>query len=480
LPSWFSRRRVAVLLVLLLLGAVLWQLQYVVGPRGAGFHAKVLCSGVFVAGRSPASLRGGELDRFWYIQGEVDRERRTATSSVFGFAPTTAVHREGLGCTLAIGRSVAELREDPPPVYDPKPAPPLPVADDLDGDVRRSLKEALDAAFAEPDPARRRNTRAVVVLHRGRIVAERYAEGFDRTTPQAGWSMTKSITGTLVGIAAHRGHLDPADPAPVPEWRGQNDPRGTITVQHLLRMSSGLAFDETYSAFGDVTYMLFAVPSTGRYAARFPRVHPPGRRWSYSSGTTNILSRALKHRLGSDTYHRFPHEALFEPIGMTRAVIEPDPSGTYVGSSFMYATAREWARFGQLYLQGGSWRGRRVVPADWVDYARTPAPADERGRFGAHWWLNRGPADTPSERPFPSLPRDLYRASGFEGQQVMVIPSRDAVVVRLGMTPDEAALDLDDTVSRILDALPPERDPTDEKPATRTAAPPAGDARAPS
>lgn len=447
-------RRLILAALVILVGGHLYLLQYVVGPRGAGFHAKVLCSGVFVSGRAPAAVKHGELDRFWYLRGEVNRQDRTVTSSMLGFASTTAVYRNGIGCTLANGRTVAQLRRNPPDVPAPGRASPLPVAADLEPTVREDLEEAVRGAFSEPDPNRKRNTRAVVVLHRGRIVAEAYAEGFDRSMPLAGWSMAKSVTGTLVGIAADRGYLNPARAAPVPEWQGDTDPRGDVTVNHLLRMSSGLAFDETYSGFGDVTYMLFAVPSAGGYAARFPRVHPPGSHWHYASGTTNILSRMLKHRLGPDTYHRFPHSALFEPIGMTSAVIEPDPSGTYVGSSFLYATARDWARLGQLYLQDGTWRGRRVLPEDWVTFSRTPAPADHRGRYGAHWWLNRGPNDTPTARPFPSLPRDLYRASGFEGQQVMVVPSRDAVIVRLGMTPHERALDLNTTVRRILDALP--------------------------
>lgn len=451
---FLSIRRIVLAVLVVFVGVHLYLLQYVLGPRGAGFHAKVLCSGIFVSGRSPAAVKRSELDRFWYLRGKVNRERRTVTSSVLGFATTTAVYRKGLGCTLANGRTVAQLRRNPPAVPTTSPASPLPVAEEMEPGARNDLEEAVRWAFSEPDPHRNRNTRAVVVLHRGRIVAEAYDDGFDRSMPLAGWSMAKSVTGTLVGIAADRGHLDPTGAAPVPEWQGEADPRGDITVNHLLHMSSGLAFDETYSGFGDVTHMLFAVPSAGGYAARFPRVHPPGSHWQYSSGTTNILSRMLKHRLGADTYHRFPHSALFEPIGMTSAVIEPDPSGTYVGSSFLYATARDWARLGQLYLQDGTWRGRRIVPEDWVAFSRSPAPAARRGQYGAHWWLNRGPAHDSSARPFPSLPPDLYRASGFEGQQVMVVPSRDAVIVRLGMTPDERALDLNGTVRRILDALP--------------------------
>jgi CubicO group peptidase (beta-lactamase class C family) len=265
--------------------------------------------------------------------------------------------------------------------------------------------------------------------------------------------MSKSVTGTLVGIAADRGWLKLSSNPRFDPWKRDADPRKDITIKNLLRMSSGLHFDETYGLFGDAPYMLFTAPSTARYALDKPLQHPPGKHWKYSSGTTNILSFYLKKVMGVQRYYKFPREGLFEPIGMKSAVMEPDPSGTFVGSSFMYATARDWARFGLLYLRNGIWNGNRVLPEGWVEFATSRAPAAPEGRYGAHWWLNKGEKGKPSNRPFPELPADLYRASGFEGQELIVVPSENLVVVRLGMTPDRKDFKLPELVKPILQTL---------------------------
>jgi CubicO group peptidase (beta-lactamase class C family) len=185
--------------------------------------------------------------------------------------------------------------------------------------------------------------------------------------------------------------------------------------------------------------MLFAAHDAAGLAMRRPLVAEPGTRWSYSSGSTNLLSLAMRRALGDDErYWRFPREALFDPLGATTAVLETDPSGTFVGSSFLYASARDWARLGQLLLQDGVWRGRRLLPEGWAAWLRQPAPAAPRGRYGAHLWLNAGSSPDGADRPFPELPRDLFYFSGFQGQRVLVLPSRDVVVVRLGLTKDES------------------------------------------
>lgn len=440
---------------LVILGGAFWFFNGVVAPKGAGFHAKVMCSDVFVSGRSPDSIRGVDLKRFWFAQGTVNQEKRTVTSSVYGLATTTAVYRGGLGCTLANGTTVKALRNNPPeiPTTNRNPEDQL-IKAQLSSTVRDRLDRAVSRAFREPYPNRPRNTRAMVVLHHGKIVAERYADEFNKAMPITSWSMTKSITGTLLGMAAARGELDLEAPAPIDRWQEADDPRRKITVENLLHMSSGLAFDESYDLFGEAPYMLFVAPSTAGYAIRKPLVHPPGTHWKYSSGTSNILSYLLRQTLGHERYYRFPYEQLFQKIGMTSVVMEPDPSGTFVGSSFMYASPRDWARFGQLYLQDGTWNGEQILPEDWVEYATTPAPAAPKGQYGAQIWLNQGREDHPEDRPFPQLPRSLYRFSGFEGQEVMVFPSRDAVIVRMGMTPDESALDQGPIAADILEALP--------------------------
>lgn len=433
-------------------------LQNEVAPRAAGYHAKVLCSGVFVAGRSEDSVEAIDLGRFWYVQGEVDTEAKTVESTLYGFGNTTAVYREGLGCTVARGVTVEELRAAAPAVPTPRDTAGLPwptgdvgaVDSTLDGIDQHALKSAVDAAFTEPDPEHPRRTRAVVVLHRGRIVAERYGAGFSEETPLLGWSMTKSVTATMVALASARGTLDVHAPTGLEAWP-EGDPRAALTPDQLLRMSSGLAFDESYDAFGDATRMLFLERSSGGFAASYPLEHDPDTHWSYSSGTTNIVQALLQQELGDD-YAAFPRTALFDPLGMRSAVIEPDSSGTFVGSSFMYATGRDWARFGLLYLQDGTWEGERLLPEGWVSYVSTPTPPS-KGLYGAQFWLNRGTEHGEAAR-WEGVPVDAFDASGFEGQNVLVVPSRDAVIVRLGLSPGRKGWDFGAFAASILDTLP--------------------------
>ena len=428
-----------------------------------GYAAKVLCSGVFVAGRSQESLLAEDLDWFSWLGSRALRGERTATSDWQGLGRSTAVYREGLGCALAVGASVAELRAQG---FDPGPAPdrsgiPWPDGDRLaestpPGVDRAALDAAVANAFAEPDPEIHRRTRAVIVLYSGRLVAERYGAGFDAQTPLLGWSMTKSVIATLIGIQVLRGRLDPDSPPPVPAWGG--DQRAAITLDHLLRMTSGLAFKERNGAFGDSTAMLFRSRSAAEYAARSPLAHPPGSFWSYSSGTSNLLGAILRSSLPGDgsAYHRFPREALFDRIGMRSAVLETDAAGNFIGSSFCYATARDWARFGLLHAQDGVWRGERLLPEGWVDRVRRPTPPAPQGRYGAHWWLNAGTPGAPEDRPYPSLPADLFYASGYEGEFVVVLPSQDLVVVRLGQSEPEQAFDLEGFLGGVLAAFGPE------------------------
>ena len=425
-----------------------------------GYAAKVLCSGVFVGGRSQESLLAEDLDWFWWVRPRVDREQRTASSHLLGLARSTALYRDGLGCALAVGASVEEVRAQG---FDPGPAPDRSRIRWPDGDLvpepaltdarRAALDAAVAGAFGEPDPEVHRRTRAVVVLHAGRLVAERYAAGFDERTPLLGWSMTKSVIATLVGIQVLRGSLDPNSPARVPAWGG--DERAAIKLDDLLRMASGLEFKERNGAFGDSAPMLFRSRSAADFAARSPLVQTPGAFWSYSSGTSNLLAGILRASLPGDpgVYHRFPREALFDRIGMRSAVLETDAAGDFVGSSFCYATARDWARFGLLHAQDGVWQGERLLPEGWVAFVRRPTPAAPQGSYGAHWWLNAGSPGAPDDRPFPSLPPDLFYASGYEGQYVVVLPSHDLVVVRLGQSEPEQAFDLEAFLRAVLAAF---------------------------
>ncbi|MCA9685762.1 MAG: serine hydrolase, partial [Myxococcales bacterium] len=295
---------------------------------------------------------------------------------------------------------------------------------------------ALEAAIAElfvEEGELPLHTRAVVVVQDGRLLAERYAPGFDADTPQLGWSMSKSVTSALVGVLVGRGEVDIDQPIGFAEWSEAGDPRAALTWDQLLRMSSGLAFNEDYGLRSDVTVMLFDYEGGSELALNQPLAVAPDTQWSYSSGTTNLISRAMRERFADDdAYHRFPYEALFTPLGMRSAVFEVDPTGTFVGSSYVYATPRDWARFGQLFLQDGVWQDQRILPEGWVKRSTTPSPTHPDAGYGLQWWLNA--ADDPDKRQLPGLPQDSYLASGHQGQMVLVVPSRKAVIVRHGMT----------------------------------------------
>jgi CubicO group peptidase (beta-lactamase class C family) len=297
-----------------------------------------------------------------------------------------------------------------------------------------ALRSAINDVFIERDTAHLIRTRAVVVVYKGQLAGERYAPGFGRDTRLLGWSMAKSITGALTGILVGDGKLRVEAPAPVPEWNDPNDPRHAITLADLLQQCSGLKFEENYTKSSDATKMLFERADMGGYTASHPLKDTPGRVWYYSSGNSNILSRIIRQTVGEESYHAFPYERLFYKVGMYHAVLEPDASGTFVGSSYMYATARDWARFGLLYLGDGVYNGERLLPEGWVKSTTTPAPAARRGQYGYQFWLNAGAKGNAEDRLYPHAPVDLFCADGFEGQNVFIIPSRQLVVVRLGLT----------------------------------------------
>lgn len=459
------KRRLGIVVVVLLVGlAALY--ATLAGPAlkiATGYHAAILGSAVFLAERDPADVLEHELGFLSFVQAKIDREAGTVDSSVFGLARTRSLYRPGFGVTL-VHEDEAALRAQPlptpmtPPVdYATQPWP-LGNAPDLapmEADAKSKLEEAVARAFEEPNADKPRNTRAVLVVQDGKLLAERYAEGFDRDIRLAGWSNTKSVTSALIGILVRDGKLDIHAPAPVPEWRAEGDARGALTLDQLLRMSSGLEFAEEYfNPFADATRMLFASPSAAALAAAKPLAHEPDTVWYYSSGTTNILSRIIGEHIGSESYADFANRELFEPIGMYSMIMSPDEQGDFVGSSFGWATARDWARFGQLYLQDGVWNGKRILPEGWVKYSVTPTPPAPKGEYGAQWWLNAGPAGKPEERPIPEAPADVYYASGFEGQRVFVLPSHKAIVVRLGFTQSRGAFPWGVFLRDILDALP--------------------------
>ncbi|MDE1173818.1 MAG: serine hydrolase [Parvibaculaceae bacterium] len=299
-----------------------------------------------------------------------------------------------------------------------------------EGTDTHRLKTLLDEAFAAKETELYGETHATLIVQGGRIVAERYGEGFDAATTCPSWSKGKSITQALAGILVGDGKLDIHAPADVPEWQSANDPRRPVTLDLLLRMSSGLAFREDYvdGEQSDVIEMLWGKgkDDVAHFAASLPLEHAPGSFWSYASGTTNIVARALARAIdayGPD-FERFMNERLFGPIGIKSAKPKFDKAGTFIGSSFCYMTPRDFARFGLLYLRNGVWDGTRILPEGWVDYARTATfqqPGSEDS-YGAHWWLG-------------IAGKGSFSANGFEGQYTALVPDKDLVIVRHGKTP---------------------------------------------
>ena len=446
--------------------------SYRLATLGAAYAAKVMCSAVFVSHREPETLRGEELSgALRWVRFKVEQSHTSVTAWFPGVRAEQAIARPGFGCTLVIpadSKAMFQRTAAPTATSGLDPADResessnrwigvaksslLPIAA-LPERVEVAIEETLDRAFAETDPDRPLRTRALVAVHNGQIVAERYAPGISPETPLAGWSMTKSVTNALVGILVRQGRLRVQEPAPVALWQGPDDPRGAITLDHLLRMTSGLAFDErTGAVLSDVNRMLLLVPDAAGYAASKRLSSRPGSQWKYSSGTTNILSGIIRHVCcNASDYTDFPRRQLFDPLGMTSAVLERDPTGTFVGSSLMYATARDWARFGLLYINDGVWNGIRILPEGWVSYSMKPTDGAPDGRYGAHWWLDWEEPLTKGETP-QGHP-DVYYAHGYEGQYLIAMPKRKLVVVRLGQTPDQSIINMRAMVKALLNAF---------------------------
>jgi CubicO group peptidase (beta-lactamase class C family) len=311
-----------------------------------------------------------------------------------------------------------------------------------------AIDEVLGRAFGKGADPGLGVTLAVVVERHGEVVAERYGPETDEGTTLISWSMAKSILHALVGTVVADGLLDLDAPAPVPEWADPEDPRHPITTDQLLRMCSGLRFCEDYvdDQVSDVITMLFG---DGRhdmaaFAAGFPLEHPPGTVFNYSSGTSNIVAGIVGRLLGGrEAVEARLQDRLFDPLGMTSATARFDDAGTFVGSSYVYATARDFARFGCLYLQRGRWEGEEVLPVGWVDHAtrRTPLDTGEGEQpYGAHWWLVEDPAGS-------------FAAQGYEGQRTLVVPDLDLVVVRLGKTVADLKPNLDRWLAELVVAV---------------------------
>jgi CubicO group peptidase (beta-lactamase class C family) len=414
-----------------------------------GFVANVVCTETFVSGFAPekifaettAAMPGAGLIT-WAMDYKVDRARKDVTVTLFGLGKSHAVYRgEGLGCYLDHGGTVADIALSP---MDAKAAPTLPeiAGASIVAPQSAPLATALDRAFAEPDNPPRRRTKAVVVVKDGHVIAERYAEGVGIDTPLLGFSATKSVISALAGIMVRKGALSLDQPVPIAAWQGPGDPRGAITLDHLLRHTAGLALGSSLSAslasaLEPVNRMKFMEQDMAAYAESIPLETAPGAKWNYHDGNTVILAHVIRNAAGgkASDLMRFAHQELFGPLGMRNVALEFDVSGNAEASSQMLASARDWARFGQLYLNDGVAGGKRILPEGWVKYSAAPTPNAWVGQ-SAGFWTNLGDSFGATYRIEHGWPRDAFFAKGTIGQYVIIIPSERLVIVRLGRSPN--------------------------------------------
>jgi len=400
----------------------------------SGFSAKSVASAHFVDNRSLEVIQQGDNDipKVDWATNKIDGKQKIVTSTVYGLKERKAIYRPGLGATLINDDFDANKPYDIPQRLSPFnteaylfPRGDAGTIDTSFQDVNYAqLDAAVENAFDKKGQKKKRS-RSVIVVYKDQIIAEKYADGFNKGSKILGWSMTKSLTATCFGILQKQRKIDIMNPAPIPEW--QNDERKKITINDLLHMNSGLEWEEDYTKISDVTKMLFQAEDMSQCQAEKPAIYKPNSHWYYSSGTTNLLSGILRKQFKThQQYLDFWYSDLLDKIGMHSALIETDMAGNFVGSSYGWANTRDWAKFGLLYLHKGNWFGTQIFDESWVSYVATPTNTSN-GRYGAQFWLNAG-------GHFPDVPRDMFYANGYQGQMVAIIPSKDLVIVRMGLT----------------------------------------------
>jgi hypothetical protein len=432
----------------------------------SGFASHQVCSETFISHLDPEQVYAERVRptgaiRFidWLMHVHVDRQKHEVTTSMAGLYKTRAVYHERTGCLLLHGMD----ETDPFNAADPAPATGTsgaPVADIAGAAIVEpqdaALRVALDRAFAERGQAPYIRTKAIVVVRDGKIIAERYASGIDADTPLLGFSATKSITNALVGILVRQHRLAVDQPAPIAAWRQAGDARHTITIDHLLRQTSGLALEQTNSGFDTASRMTFVERDMAGFAERAELASMPGTHWAYTDGNYVLLSRIIRDAVGGRAadVSEFAQRELFGPLGMTRTTLEFDATGTPLGANYMFASARDWARFGLLYLNDGMAGGKRILPQGWVHYS---AMQTLDTGYGAGFWINGVSGNGPWGLPWgmPHAPRDAFFAMGHMGQHVVIVPSQRLVVVRLGVShhPDGLIAGADRLVADVIAAL---------------------------
>ncbi|RVB78893.1 class C beta-lactamase-related serine hydrolase [Mesorhizobium sp. M7A.F.Ca.CA.002.04.1.1] len=457
--------RIVVKIVKWLLGlivlavAALFAWLYIAPPElirvGSGYSAKIVCSNVFIAGRDPNEVLAVDVQAPGHpllrlMRVSVDKNRGTVSAGLFGFlGKSVAVARDGLGCASVPDGDVGKVRRTAI-----QAEPSAVTMGDLwpEGERVEASQDPVVAKLLDDAALIGTGMRAVVVVKNGRVVAERYGDGFSARTPLLGWSMTKTVNAAIVGTLVKDGKMAFDNKNLFAPWKA--DGRAAISLADMMAMSSGLEFNEDYGDVADVTRMLYLEPDMAGFAESKPLAAEVGKQFSYSSGTAVMLSRLWQDPFGDTPQSlTWPRSALFEPLGMHSAVLETDEQGTFVGSSYLYATAHDWARFGQFLLQGGVWNGNQILPAGFVDWMREPASASKVYGKGQLWIEAPGDEENPGAGVAAGLPKDTYWMEGHDGQTVAIIPSEQLVVVRLGLTPAKLGYRPQTMVGALMKAL---------------------------
>ncbi len=412
-----------------------------------GLVAHDICAKAIISGLDPemvfaeAVARPGIRRLRWALMYDLDNSNKIVRASLAGWAVSRAAFRDGLGCIVLNGDAAPYRPKVDIPALKAGSSAPLQAEIASPAIVETSgvnLKVALDHAFEEPAAPPYSRTKAIVVVHAGTVVAERYAPGIGIETPLLGFSMTKSVVNALIGILVQQGSLTTSQAAPITEWRQPTDPRHTITVEQLMRMTSGLALNDSKFGFDPASQMLYLHRDMAAFAAAAALDSAPGTRWAYSSPSVLLLSRIIRETLGSapEKTLEFAWRELFNPLGMRNVTLEFDAAGTFIGSVYMLASARDWARFGLLYLNQGMAGDRRILPDGWIEFSASATLATD---YGAGFWTNRSDNERALEQVNLGIPRDAFYAYGSMAQMVMILPSQRLVIVRIGDSADEAA-----------------------------------------
>ncbi len=413
----------------------------------SGYAAKNMCSCLFEAGRTQDFViaTDNNFSPINIAKYEVDTTGKKVTASVMGMMKRTAVYQEDLGCQLLLkNNSTPELSYYPVPHNCPEEAP-FPYGNE---DPKDSIFSNIDyiklqraaANLFDKEGVDSLNTRSLLIVYKNQIITEKYDIGFDKDSKILGWSMAKSVLATLFGVMEKQGKIDLNSTHLFSEWEG--DDRKNISLRAMLQMSSGLEWEENYEKISDVTKMLFLDADMSHMQLNKPLNFEIDSHWNYSSGTSNLLSAYLRKQFSThEAYLDFPIKQLFDKLGMSSMMIETDLSGNYVASSYAWATTRDWAKLGLLHLHRGNWNGEQLLNESWVDFVKTPTESSN-GTYGAHFWVNK-------DRLYTDVPNDLFFVDGYQGQRVFIIPSKDLVVVRMGLS----NIDFNQMLHEILESI---------------------------